>query len=47
VTGLTGGPTGTGLVPFIWCDNDSATETRYWQIDKFQIGIRFTSTRYT
>ena len=47
VTGMTGGPTGTSLVPFIWCDNDHATQTRYWQIDKFQIGIRFTSTRYT
>lgn len=45
-TGVTGGPTATGLVPFVWQDNDHGSETRYWQIDLFQIGIRFTNPRY-
>jgi hypothetical protein len=43
---FTGGPTGVGLVPCIWCDNEHATEDRYWQIDKFQVGLRFTNPRY-
>jgi hypothetical protein len=46
-TGVTGGPVGSQLGPVVWMDNDHGSENRDWEVDLFQIGLRFTNTRHS